>query len=441
VLEAFGDRITVVAHARRRGANAARNTGMAAASGDFIAFADADNEYSPVWIEELLHAILGSPNAAVAYSGYQKQFSDGSRTENRAGPWDLDTLWYGNYIDMSSLVRRSAVPALGLYEGFRPFDDWRLWLKMAERGWKGVWVPRTLFVKHVRHDGKTEQSLANLHERGREIVQLRREFAGLVGLDQPVCVVIPACGSEDLTSRCLSHLGDFCGVPFFVVYVDNGSPVSTLDAVAQSAGAAGISLRIIRNLENRGFTAAVNQGIAASGGANVLLLNNDCFIGPGCVENLARELKFHDRLAACGPLTGDEGQQSLRREDRRALLQLPDAILEELDDPVRVAFRLGHPLRSVAEPVLSFFFALLSHEALARYGGLDPQFPSGLAADDEWCFRVRNHGREVRVVLNAYATHLHKSSFKRLDIDRNSLQEEAQKLLHWKLSTGHDRVE
>jgi GT2 family glycosyltransferase len=83
----------------------------------------------------------------------------------------------------------------------------------------------------------------------------------------------------------------------------------------------------------------------------------------------------------------------------------------------------------------------LRRDALARYGGLDPRFPSGLAADDEWCFRVRNHGREVRVVLNAYATHLHRSSFKRLDIDRNSLQQEAQKLLHRVLSAGHDGIE
>jgi GT2 family glycosyltransferase len=311
-----------------------------------------------------------------------------------------------------------------------------LWLKLAERGWRGVWVPASLFIKHVRHEGKTEQSMANLSQRAKEIVALRREFSGLVGLDKPISVVIPACGSEDLTSRCISHLGDFCGVPFDVVYVDNGSPLASLDVVAQSAAQAGVPLKIIRNLENLGFTHAVNQGIAASGDADVLILNNDCFIGPGCVENLARELQFDDRIAAAGPLTGDEGKQSLRNEDRRNLVQLSDGILDELDDPVRVSFRLGQPLRSVAEPVLSFFCALLSREALSRYGRLDPQFPSGLAADDEWCFRVREHGREVRLVLNAYATHLHKSSFKRLDIDRNSLQQEAQRLLHRTLGTG-----
>ncbi len=436
ILDSFGDKVTVVAHAHRRGANAARNTGLAAAKGDFIAFADADNEYAPVWIEELLQAILANPSAAVAYCGYAKQAGDGPRAENRAAPWDLDRLWFGNYIDMSSLVRRSAIPLAGLQEGFRPFDDWRLWLKLAQHGWQGVWVPRILFVKHVRNAGKTEQSLANLHERASEIVALRREFSGLVGLEKPVSVVIPACGGEDVTARCLAHLGDYCGVPFHVIYVDNGSPVTALDVVAQAAEAAGASIRIIRNLENRGFTYAVNQGIAASGEANVLILNNDCFIGPGCVENLARELRLDDRVAAAGPLTGDEGQQSLRNEDRRRLLQWPDDLESELEDPVRVSFRLGQHLRASAEPVLSFFCALLSHEALARCGGLDSRFSSGLAADDEWCFRVRNRGYEVRLVLNAYAAHLHKSSFKRLEIDRDSLQREAQALLHRVLAAG-----
>ena len=171
----------------------------------------------------------------------------------------------------------------------------------------------------------------------------------------------------------------------------------------------------------------------------MLLLNNDCFIGPGCVENLARELRFNDRLAAAGPLTGDDGNQSLRKEERRALLQLPDDILEELDDPVRIAFRLSQKLRSVAEPVLSFFCALLRREALQQFGGLDPRFASGLGADDEWCFRARNHGNEVRDVLNAYATHLHRSSFKRLEIDRDLLQQDAQQLLHRVLATGDNR--
>ena len=430
VLDSFGDRITVVRHARQRGANAARNTGVAAATGDFIAFADADNEYAPRWVEQLLRAILADPATALAYCRYAKQSTDGSRVENHGAPWDLDTLWFGNYIDMSSVVRRSAIPVEGLHEGFRPFDDWRLWLNLAERGWSGEWVPEDLFVKHVRDAGKTEQSLANPHQRGRDIAKVRREFAGLVGLEKPVSVVIPASGCEDLTARCLAHLGDFCGVPFHVVYVDNGSPVETLDHVARAAAEAEISLRIIRNLENRGFTEAVNQGIEASGDANVLVLNNDCFIGPGCVENLARELRFDDRVAAAGPLTGDEGKQSLRNEARRDLLQLPDDILDELDDPVRVSFRLSQKLRSVAEPVLSFYCALLSNEALTRYGLLDARFASGLAADDEWCLRVRGHGREVRLVLNAYAAHLHQSSFQRLEIDRDSLQKDAKELLH-----------
>ena len=438
ILNSFGDRITVVRHASQRGANAARNTGIAAASGDFIAFADADNEYAARWIEQLLRAILADPAAALAYCGYTKHSRDGTRVENRGAPWDLETLWFGNYIDMSSIVRRSAIPDEGLHEGFRPFDDWRLWLNLAARGWHGDWVPQQLFVKHVRDAGKTEQSMANPHQRGRDIAAVRREFAGLVGLEKPVSVVIPASGCDDLTARCLAHLGDFCGVPFYVVYVDNGSPVATLDSVARSAIEAGISLRIIRNLENRGFTPAVNQGIEASGDANVLVLNNDCFIGPGCVENLARELRFDDRVAAAGPLTGDDGKQSLKKEERRALMQLPDDILDQLDDPVRVSFRLSQKSRSVAEPVLSFYCALLSHEALSQYGLLDPRFSSGLAADDEWCFRVRSHGREVRLVLNAYAAHLHRSSFERLEIDRHALQQDAQELLHRVLATGRE---
>ncbi|MCO8122382.1 glycosyltransferase [Stieleria sp. TO1_6] len=438
VLASFKNQITVIRHANRRGANAARNTAIAAAAGNYIAFADADNVYDASWLEKLLAALLADRSAALAYCGYTKLSADGTRTTNPAAVWDIDLLWYGNYIDMSSVVRRSAIPPGGLPEGFRPFDDWRLWLMLARSGWTGAWVPEKLFIKHVRSAGKTGRSMSNPQGRSRDVAAVRREFAGLVGLDAPIAVVIPGCGSEDLTAQCIAHLGDYSGVPLDIVYVDNGSPLTTIDAVAQAADAANLMLRVVRNQTNRGFTVAINQGINACAHQDVLLLNNDCFVGPNCVENLARELQFNQPAAAVGPITGDDGKQSLKQPLIREMTGQPASVLEQLDDPVHTALCLNQRLRSLDQPVLSFYCALLRRSAIDRYGGLDEQFASGLAADDEWCFRVRRFGRQVRVVLNAYATHLHRSSFKRLKIERDQLQQEAQQRLHQILADAED---
>ena len=434
ILSEYNGRIRTFRHDRQRGANAARNTGLNSAIGDFVVMADADNEYAPDWLEKLLAAALSGPDVGVAYCGFSRLAEDGDNRVFASHPWTPAELWYNNYIDMPSLVRREALPEEGLDEGFRPYDDWRLWLGMATRGWRGKHVPENLYTKRIRKDSKTLRSKSVPADRARETALVRREFAHLVGLDQPIAVVIPAYGCDDLTVRCLNCLADFSGVPFVVYYVDNGSPISVLDTVGRAAEEHNVALRILRNSKNRGFTEAVNQGIEASGDANVLVLNNDCFLGPNCLEILAYEMATGQRVAAIGPVTCDRGGQSLRIPKRRRAADAPDEVLDVLSDPVAASALLPHRHKTDRRDVLAFFCTLLNREAIRRFGNLDTRFPSGLAADDEWCLRVRDRGWHTLLAYGAYAAHLHRSTFERLDIDRNALQRESQQLLRRILS-------
>ena len=429
ILSEFNGRIRTFRHDRQRGANAARNTGLDSAIGDFVVMADADNEYAPDWLEKLLAAALSGPDVGLAYCGFSRLAENGGSRVFVSHPWTPAELWYDNYIDMPSLVRREALPEEGLNEGFRPYDDWRLWLGMASRGWRGKHVPENLYVKRIRKDSKTLRSKSVPAERARETALVRREFAHLVGLDRPIAVVIPAHGCEDLTVQCLTCLADFSGVPFVVYYVDNGSPASVLDTVGRAAEEHHVAMRILRNSKNRGFTEAVNQGIEASGDANVLILNNDCFLGPNCLEILAYEMANQERVAAIGPLTCDRGGQSLRIANHRGAAGAPDKVLDVLSDPVATSALLPHRHKTDRRDLLAFFCTLLNREAIRRFGDLDPRFPSGLAADDEWCFRVRDRGWHTLLAYGAYAAHLHRSTFERFDIDRNTLQRESQQLL------------
>ncbi len=438
ILGEFAGRVQLFRHHERRGANAARNTGLRGAAGDFVVMADADNQYSPNWLEKLLDASLSDPNVGLAYCGFSRLDEAGGKRDFASDAWDPRKLWHNNFIDMPSLVRREALPTGGLVEGFRPFDDWRLWLDMASRGWRGKHVPEILYVKRVREDSKTLRSKSLPAVRARDVALLRREFAHLAGLDAPLAVVIPAHGCEDLTVKCLTHVADFSGVPFVVYYVDNGSPISVLDAVAQAAEEHAAPLRILRNSENLGFTQAVNQGIEASGNADVLVLNNDCFVGPDCIENLAYEMAAREHVAAIGPVTCDRGGQSLRIPDHRLQAGVGAAILDILTDPVATAARLLQRHKTVERELLAFFCTLLSREALTRFGPLDDRFPSGLAADDEWCLRVRGYGWRTLLSYGAYAAHLHRSTFERLEIDRDALQQESKQVLQQVLEENRE---
>lgn len=88
---------------------------------------------------------------------------------------------------------------------------------------------------------------------------------------------------RELLRACLHSLARQEGVAFETVVVDNGSVDGSADLAEAEFGA-----RVIRNLDNRGFCAANNQGIAAARGELIALLNNDAEAEPGWLAELAR---------------------------------------------------------------------------------------------------------------------------------------------------------
>lgn len=429
LLEAAPGDIVRIRHPQRLGANAARNSGIRATRRPFIAFADADNEYSETWLSSLLARVVTSDRTGVAFSGFTKSDANGRCFVQHGADWDVQRLWCNNFIDMSSVVRRTALPPDGLTEGFAPFDDWLLWLSMAAGGWIGACEPSSLFLRHVRPNGKTLTSMSRPAVRAAHAARIRRRYARVAGLGQSIAVVIPAHGCEDLTCECLTHLDRYCGVPFHVYYVDNGSPAPTVHAVEAHAAQLDIDLRVLRWDSNRGFTAAVNWGIRESAPADVLLVNNDCFVGPECIEGLALNMAVTDRVAACGPLTNDRGGQSLRGNRWASLLDggLPEPA--ELENPFLVHRRLAQPPSACEVQILAFFCTLLNRVALDRIGPLDERFCSGLGADDEWCLRARAREWKVLVSLSSFARHLHQATFQRLQLDRDAMLRDSRELL------------
>jgi glycosyltransferase involved in cell wall biosynthesis len=130
----------------RRGAPAARNTGAHLTNSPLLLFLDADAELVPDALDMMRRALEDHPEADFAYADFywgKRLFSGRS--------FDLLSLKERNYIHTSSLLRRSAFP--GFDESLKKFQDWDLWLTMAERGSKGVWIHRPLYRIEPRHEG------------------------------------------------------------------------------------------------------------------------------------------------------------------------------------------------------------------------------------------------------------------------------------------------
>jgi len=99
-------------------------------------------------------------------------------------------------------------------------------------------------------------------------------------------VVIPNWNGKELLGPCLESLYHQEYDDFETIVVDNGSTDGSAAFVRDNFP----QVTIICFAENRGFSAAVNAGIAASSSAYIALLNNDTLVQPSWLKELVGAL-------------------------------------------------------------------------------------------------------------------------------------------------------
>jgi GT2 family glycosyltransferase len=210
----------------------------------------------------------------------------------------------------------------------------------------------------------------------------------------------------------LRSIADAMGrTPWEAVVVDNASTDGSEAIVAEFARVA----RLIRNTENVGFARGVNQGIAATRGPGILIMNPDCRLDRGAIETLLAELNAHPSCAIVGPriLNPDGSLQGSARGDpdmftglfgrtgalRRLLPDLPIARRNVVID----AASPGRETSIVVDWV-SGACMLARRDALEAVDGFDEGYFM-YWEDADLCRRLRARGCEVRYVPGAIAVH------------------------------------
>lgn len=132
---------------KNQGAPVARNRGFAASSGSFVLFLDADAIVRPDGIERMLKALVDHPDAAFSYGAFRF-----GKKIFLSGPFSVEKLAKQNDIHTSSLIRRESFP--GFDPSLKKFQDWDLWLQIAEAGGEGVYIPELLMdIRERKQDG------------------------------------------------------------------------------------------------------------------------------------------------------------------------------------------------------------------------------------------------------------------------------------------------
>jgi glycosyltransferase involved in cell wall biosynthesis len=132
-----------------QGLGAARNRGIRAASGKYVLPLDADNKIFPDYVFKGVAAMESDQRVAVVY-GNAELF--GEKTGMlKPGPFNLQKLMLGNFIDACAVVRKSAIEKVGYYENMKimGYEDWDLWLRIAFGGYTFHYIDETLFSYRV----------------------------------------------------------------------------------------------------------------------------------------------------------------------------------------------------------------------------------------------------------------------------------------------------
>ncbi len=163
VVETFGDAVTYLRQ-ENRGPSAARNRGIAAAAGEWIAFLDADDEWMPEKLERQTALLRAHPD--LDWCGANCLNMSGERWSYRSSPeratagldgnpyFDsyLEAVGDGHIIEatITLMIRRSVFDEVGRFnERFLRAEDSDMWCRIAFRHPRFGYLPEPLARVHL----------------------------------------------------------------------------------------------------------------------------------------------------------------------------------------------------------------------------------------------------------------------------------------------------
>jgi GT2 family glycosyltransferase/tetratricopeptide (TPR) repeat protein/2-polyprenyl-3-methyl-5-hydroxy-6-metoxy-1,4-benzoquinol methylase len=237
-------------------------------------------------------------------------------------------------------------------------------------------------------------------------------------------IIIVTHNQLEYTRQCLDSVRRLTDEPYELIVVDNASTDGTREYLSAMPG-----LHLIPNDTNRGFPAAVNQGITSSKGDQILLLNNDTVVSTGWLCRLLRALHGDRSIGLVGPCSNFvSGPQQI---------QVGYENVGEMDGFAWDWGKAHDGLRIETNRLVGFCL-LIRREFVDAVGLLDERFGIGCFEDDDYCLRAARAGYRAMIAGDAFVHHYGGRTFLGSGVDVGRLMSENQQRFHDKWSTARN---
>lgn len=217
-----------------------------------------------------------------------------------------------------------------------------------------------------------------------------------------VSVIVVSYNTRTLLAECIASVPAEDGVE--IIVVDNGSS----DGSASMIRRAFPQVRLIENDTNRGFVAATNQGIRASRGRYVLLLNSDAALREGALTAMVELADATPRAAIVGAqvLNPDGTFQASRA--RFPTLSVELLILTGIGRWMYGPWYPSHGPDDFRAPASVDYVSgacLLARRAAIDEVGLLDEAYFMYVEEVDWCYEMKRAGWQVWYQPHATVTH------------------------------------
>ena len=226
-------------------------------------------------------------------------------------------------------------------------------------------------------------------------------------------IIIPCWNQLEFTRKCVAALMRQTGPNWELIVVDNGSNDGTGDYLAGVQDASPVPVTVIANATNRGFPAAINQGLEFARGEFLVLLNNDVVVTEGWLGQLVGLASVQEGTAEGGIPKSKIGLVGPMSNYAAPPQLVEDVPYRELDGMRCFArgWREEHRGKWFTVRKLSGFCLLMTRDVYQAVGGLDERFGLGFFDDDDLAERARRAGFELAVAHDLFVHHFGSRTF------------------------------